>query len=345
VALSRAKRFIFAIITLTFSAMVVIAMLLAVDLYLHKRAERSAGLNIWGYRGPTVGAKRVGEVRVVVLGGSTAFGYGVMWDQALPPFLERELRSRLPIGRATAISVVNLGMNNEGAYAFPYTLRDFEFLDYDVVVLYEGYNDVTGTNRSLFRHTSPVFRVFGYYPILPLVIEEKRLALTYGDLGTAYRAINGEKVTFTPPASHRAAAAALGAAEIVGGVIARQLDRLAGPLDEAASNPTSGSCPREWIVYCDSTAEAITYVLQRGGRVVMATQPYFNDAHRQQQAVLRSMLQARFHEVDALTYVDLGNVVSLKDPAITFDGMHLNGEGNERVAHALAPTVAEAIAR
>jgi lysophospholipase L1-like esterase len=330
---------------LTASVVLTVGVLFAADLYLHKRAERSAGMNIWGYRGPLVGRKQPGEVRVAVLGGSTAFGYGVPWDQSIPAALERLLRTRLPIGRATSASVVNLAMSNEGAYSFPFTLRDFVFLDYDVVVLYEGYNDLTGTNESVLRHDSPVFRLFGYYPILPMVIEEKRLALMYGDLATAYRAKNGETVTFSPPASHRAAAAALGAAGIVGGALSNQLDRLAKQAEERAGTSIPGSCPAQWRIYCESIGEAIRYALGRGSHVVVATQPYLNDMHREQQEALRALLRVEFHNRAEVSYVDLGEVVDLKDPRVTFDGMHLNDDGNARIARALSGPVAEAIAR
>ena len=68
--------------------------LLAADLYFHHRVERFAGVNIWGYRGPRVSRKKApGEHRLVVIGGSTAFGYGVDWDQAFPAYLERDLRA------------------------------------------------------------------------------------------------------------------------------------------------------------------------------------------------------------------------------------------------------------
>ena len=108
---------------------------LAADLYLHHRAERSAGLNRWGYRGPVAGTKQPGELRVVVLGGSTAFGYGVRWDEAIPAILERKLNQQQ--GKAPA-RVVNLGFNNEGAYSFLPTLKDFEYLDYDVRLFVRG---------------------------------------------------------------------------------------------------------------------------------------------------------------------------------------------------------------
>ena len=53
------------------------AALLALDLYVHAKFDDYAGTNIWGYRGSVVGTKQDGERRVAVVGGSTAFGYGV----------------------------------------------------------------------------------------------------------------------------------------------------------------------------------------------------------------------------------------------------------------------------
>ena len=68
--------------------------LLAVDVYLHGKFEKSAGFNVWGYRGPAVGRKGADEYRVVILGGSSAYGYGTNWDEAIPAALERQLAGR-----------------------------------------------------------------------------------------------------------------------------------------------------------------------------------------------------------------------------------------------------------
>src|SRR5690349_343503 len=133
--LSRRKLIVFATITALLPIVLMTAVFLGLDLYLHKRAEKSAGLNRWGYRGPVVGRKQPGETRIVVLGGSTAFGYGVTWSEAAPAVLERQLNTRHP---DHPVSVVNLGFNNEGAYAYRPTLEDFRFLNYDVAVLFDG---------------------------------------------------------------------------------------------------------------------------------------------------------------------------------------------------------------
>ena len=81
--LTKRKFILFAAAAIMLSVLVTLLGALGVDLYLHHRAEKSAGLNRWGYRGPVVGRKAPGEIRVAMLGGSTAFGYGVTWDEAM----------------------------------------------------------------------------------------------------------------------------------------------------------------------------------------------------------------------------------------------------------------------
>ena len=113
--------------------LVTFAGLLATDIYLHRKYERSAAFNIWGYRGPAVGRKQPGEYRVAMLGGSTAYGYGVEWHEAIPELLEQQLGQHRDGGPYKA---VNLGYNNEGAFSFAFTLKDYERLQYDLVCLY-----------------------------------------------------------------------------------------------------------------------------------------------------------------------------------------------------------------
>src|SRR3981081_2031061 len=123
-AVSRRKRIVFACLAVLFAAVGSVIALFVLDLVLHARYERSAGLNVWGYRGPRVGRKKPNERRVVYLGGSTAFGYGVRWDEAIPAQLEKLLNEGRPPD-ASRVSVVNLGYNNEGAYSFKFTLDDY----------------------------------------------------------------------------------------------------------------------------------------------------------------------------------------------------------------------------
>src|SRR5687768_11198102 len=155
VALSRRKKIVFALVTMSLAVIGGLLLLLVADLVLHYRAERSAGLNRHGYRGPVAERKQSGELRVAMLGGSTVFGYGVPWSESVPVQLEPLLQQRL--GRR--VTVVNLGFNNEGAFAFAPNLEDFAYLDPDVIVLYEGYNDLPGdenVNHAVYRRESAV---------------------------------------------------------------------------------------------------------------------------------------------------------------------------------------------
>ena len=82
---------VFALLAAVLATVITTVAVLAADLYLHHRAERSAGLNRWGYRGPVLSKKQPGEIRVAMLGGSTVFGYGVLASESIPAFLEQRL--------------------------------------------------------------------------------------------------------------------------------------------------------------------------------------------------------------------------------------------------------------
>src|ERR1700682_804915 len=128
------KRLALKAATTIISTIVAVSALLGVDLYLHHKH----GVNLWGYRGPAVGRKQPGEKRIAVLGGSTTFGFGLSAGQAFPGQLQQRFAERARAEGGPPINVLNLGFNNEGAYSFKYTLKDYDYLDYDEVVLYSG---------------------------------------------------------------------------------------------------------------------------------------------------------------------------------------------------------------
>jgi len=338
----KARHVAYAAAAVAITTVLTVAALFAADLYFHRRANRSAGVNIWGYRGPVVSKKQVSEVRVAVLGGSTVFGYGVTWDESFPAQLEQKLNAG---SGARRFSVVNLGYNNEGAYSFRYTLEDYAYLQADVVCLYEGYNDLQGygANESVYRHASPLFRATGYFPILPLVFREKAMAIrSGGDLNAAYSAEG--RTVFQPTLASRAKSGALTAAADIGASIERQLARLGSDPPAPTVAPAVRGCSRPWIEYCQRVSAAVDFALAAGQRVIVVGQPRLSGErarNRQiaQQRALAAMLHERYAGRREVQYVDLGGAVDLKQVALTFDGMHLTPEGNGRIADRLVPPV------
>ena len=347
--MTRRKRIVFALIAMTLATALGTSALLGIDIYLHGRYQKSAGYNVWGYRGPSVGRKKPGEYRIVMSGGSSAFGYGSNWDEAIPAQLERMLNAS---GGLPPVSVVNLGYNNEGAYSFRFTLEDYLWLDYDVACLYEGYNDTmgdpNGPNVAVFRHDSPVFRLTGYLPIFPIIFREKAAALMYGNVSELYRF--GDKTVFRPNVAKRTAAESLRVAADVGDSLSRQLDRATAEPARRITDVASTGCKPPWQEYCRSVLVATEVARQHDKQVLVVTQPYelgkVGERHIEQQREMAAMLQRRFGGDPMVRYVNLGTTVDLYDPALSFDRMHLTAEGNRRVARALVePVVAMAAVR
>ena len=344
--MSRRKRVAFTLAAVLVPLLGAAGVLLAVDIHLHTKYQTSAGFNVWGYRGPAVGRKQPGEYRIVVLGGSAAYGYGVTWDQAIPALLEQRLSAVATPGRT--FRVVNLAYNNEGAYSFAFTLRDYAYLNYDLVFLYEGYNDLMGDpsapNVSIFRRESPVFRLTGYLPIFPIVFKEKAAAmLSGGDAGSLYR--SQEKTVFRPDIATQAAAGVLRTTAEIGQSLERQLGRATpepvhriGPVD-------STGCKYPWGQYCQSIAQGVRTALADNHQVLFVSQPYeigefLHARHVEQQHEAAAMLGRAFGGDPRVGYLNLGDAVDLADPALSFDRMHLTAAGNQRLTdHFVKPVV------
>ncbi len=327
---------------------VALAMLAAVDVYLHWRTQELAGVNIWGYRGRPVGRKRPNEIRLAMLGGSTAFGYGLPPRESIPAFLEGRLNAD-PRDRGRRFVAVNLGAPGQGAYGFLADLADYDSLDVDIAILYEGYNDLgvdgvpdgvprrASPNHLLWRRQSPIFRLSGYYPIFPLVFQEKAMALRFGgDLNAAYE---NRPVVFRPDLASRATASVLGAAAEIGQSLERRIGRLSDTA--AVAIAVDEECVPRWKEYCGAVRTAVAWCLSRNRRVLVVTQPYVSDMHIEQQANVSAMLQARFGADHRFGYVNLGRALDLRDRRVAYDGLHLVAAANDQMAaHLVEPVMA-----
>jgi len=339
--LSRSRRLLFALVTMLGVVVLLIAALLALDVFLHWRMRALSGINVWGFRGPTLSAKQPNETRVVMLGGSTVFGFGLRPDEAVPALLERRLNEQeRQSGRV--FSVANLGAPGQGAYSFAFDLADYAFLDYDIAILYEGYNDLgindvamrAVPNYLLWHRQSPIFRLTGYYPILPLVLREKGTAMLHG--GDVNAAERSGQVVFRPRLATQVAAGALNAAASVSENLEKQIGRLS---DSPPAPTVDEQCIPQWKQYCGAVRDAVTWALAHDKRVLFVTQPYASDSHVEQQANVVAMLRSRFGGEARLTIVDLGRAVDLHERSIAYDGLHLNTEGNKVIAEKLVGPV------
>jgi hypothetical protein len=334
---TRRKKLLFAAAAIVLATSIATLALLVVDIYLHGRYERSAGYNVWGYRGPSLDDKESNEIRVAVLGGSTAFGYGVSWEESIPALLERDLHAP-----GAPVSVANLGYNNEGAYSLKFTLEDYLWLDYDLAILYDGYNDVTynapDMNRQVFRRDSPVFRWTGYLPIFPIIFKEKAASLlTGGEISAAYN--SQQQTVFRPGLAARGAAGVLGAAVNVGDILQSQLNAVAMPEHKDASIQQAADCARPWVIYCESVGSAIAFARANNVDVLVVGQPDLHARHDDQQRNLERMIAGRFGQDSRVRYVSMRGTVNLSDASYSFDGMHLTAQGNRAVATHIAEAV------
>ena len=331
----RSRRYVvFALITICGSLLAVLAGLLIADLYVHRKYETTAMVNVWGFRGPTVGRVEPDTVRVAVVGGSTAFGYGPDWTGSFPYLLDRRLNAQ----GNRRFSVVNLAYNNEGAFAMRFNLEDYAWLNYRVAILYEGYNDLGDEpNRFVFRHRSSVYRLTGYLPILPTILEEKaQLVLRNRD--------RGGKTTFTADVARETTARAMQHAAATVRSLEDQLGKLSPDVASRGSTAIEPveSCPPRWHFYCGAIADAVTYARQRGIAVIVGTQPFISERHVEQQQALAGFLRHRFGSDPWVVHVDASNVIHLANrPDLAYDGMHLNESGNAIIADRFVQPVLE----
>lgn len=341
--MSRKKYVVFAIAGAVLSTLTTVLLLVMGDLYVHyqHQVKKTGMYNIWGYRGPIVGSKLGGDMRIVVLGGSTALGYGVPVGKSFPAQLEGRLNKRRKERKLSLVSVVNLAWNNQGAYSFVPTLEDYSYLGYDIVIFYTGYNDLGGPNRSVFRRQSPIFRLTGYLPMLPIILNDKAKMLRAG-LGIDDINSGRKRPEFVPNLVDRSKAYAME----MGAKIARSLEAQLGPLtdpDSVEARIQDVGCGKRWDFYCRRLHAAVNLALERGKRVIVVTQPYISDGHVEQQKQMSSMLKKAFDSAPGFQYVNLGNTVDLKNTKLAFDGMHLTPEGNRIIAEKLLPSVEKAL--
>jgi len=304
---------------------IIIVLFVAVDLYYHEKYLTIAGYNHKGYKGKAVGRKQKDEIRIAVIGGSVAYGYGISYKDALPAQMENYLEQYTD----RKVTVINLAYNVEGAYAFYYNLEDFYYLDYDYVLFYSGYLDLSPGRRVVERRSNPIFRLFGYMPIVPLITREKVILLrTDGKLDDAYR---GKKVVFTPKVRDKVAIAVLEnvlntyeKAEAKIGEL-KKVKKLDFDVERLKED--------EWAWYKHFMKKAVDFALEKDKKVIVVSPPFINEHHKSQQEALQAILP------EEVLYVNMGKSMSMNDTELFYDGIHMSQKGSRIMGRLLGDKI------
>ena len=138
-------------------------------------------INSFGFRGAEISKEKPENVyRIIMLGGSTLFGYGATSDETtIPGFLQKKFETT---DSDFKVEVINAG--SSGAYSKTETLYvKHKLLDFDpdLIIVYDGWNDSRipytshigerGLAGQLYDSVNHLQSIFPYYKT-PIVIRE-----------------------------------------------------------------------------------------------------------------------------------------------------------------------------
>lgn len=305
-------------------------LMVALDMYAHKRVEDLGGVNFWGYRGSVAARRQPNEIRIVVVGGTRAFGWGQS-GSALASQIRRLILLTIdrPGSVLRPVVVINLGRLGALPDSYPATLEHFAYLQPDVVCIY----DDLGVRGPLPEEaTSAVFALTGYAPALPLVLREKGMVWRLGDVKRGYGGVDSPPHSARPPL-HRAAGSMLEA--VAGGLGAA--DRIAA---RALVRRTGRPAP-----YADAMARAIDAAHRHARGVVVAVSPSDRAEQAENLEALTRRLRSEVGSAPWLRFVDLGAELQLRGDALRLDGWNYGGAGTTLAAERMTPAFLSLIDR
>jgi hypothetical protein len=296
--------------------MAVIAALLtiALDLQAHKRVERLGGVNLWGYRGPVMPQRRPNEIRIAVVGGDVAFGWGVAASETLAPTVRQlvALETDKPGRLLRPVTAVNLGAIGLAPGQYAGWIERFAYLHPDVVCIVADPREhrAPGVSRLPDRE-STAFKLFGYAPMLPLVVEEK------GKL-------RGSSLL------EAAGSAAASVDHAVSGFMRR-------PSTDDDGQQSAAS-------YARAMEAAARAALRNGAAVVIIAPPYEGADDARDHEVLAALIGSRFAGERRVRFVDLGNALDVSDDTLWLKERAFSTAGHAKAAEYVTPAVLELIA-
>jgi hypothetical protein len=295
----------------------------ALDVYAHKRTDGVAGLNIWGYRGPVTPQKQPNELRILLVGGTRAFGWGQDAFGTSSTLLRRliMLETDRPGAVLRPITVVNLGRIGASAHSYAGTLDHYAYLDPDLVCIY----DDLGMPFDAGERRSGIFALTGYVPALPLVLREKGIRWRVGDVRRGY-----EPGASPDPATPWWRRTAGGALEFAG--------QLAQSVDETLASREPSLEPAR-TPYAQALVAAIDTAESHARGVVVVLSPAETAGQAETRRAVRDVLTPLLESRRTLRVVDLSDVPELTDPALRLDGWNYGAQAITAATTRMTPAV------
>jgi hypothetical protein len=165
----------------------------SLDMYAHHRVETLGGVNIWGYRGPVMHSRSANEIRIAVVGGDLAFGWGVAASETLAANVRQLVAAETdrPGAELHPVTAVNLGALGLAPSDYAGRIEHYQYLRPDIICI------VADADRPAWGHAwlpdarSAIWQRTGYAPMLPLVLEEKGWPATAAALRRVDAALGG----------------------------------------------------------------------------------------------------------------------------------------------------------
>jgi len=299
----------------------------ALDLYAHKRVEDVAGLNIWGYRGAVAHQKQPREIRVAVVGGTRAFGLGSSSSWTIATVVRQEMMLAIDRPGQPVRQVVPVTLGWPGALPDSYvaTLEHFSYLAPDYICFFD---DLGVGGSALPAERSGLFARTGYWPALPIVLQEKGMLWRFGSVRAGY----GARASSTSGIVRQVAGTGV---QFAGRALSRVDHVLArSPVSHRADDPER---------YATELMQAVDVALSRAKGVVVALSPTESHLQSANAAAVVPRLKARAVTAKSLRVVDLSDEPLLLDPLQRLDDWNYGGDAILAAANRIAPAVIELI--
>lgn len=262
-----------------------------------------AGYNYKGYRGEIKGLKKNDFKRIITLGGSTTFGYGTTYQESWPYLLEQLFEKK-----KYKIDIVNLGLQSNTIRGILLDLNHYDYLDFDIAIIYSGYNDChyKGLSEVLTRHENFFFKNFGYLPIIQTYLVEKTILLLGKNINEFYA--SGKKSFIMCD------------------------DQSIKNISDEDINKFKNKINNNYLKHFRKVIEKL---ISKNKIVIVMHQPLMNTTGGKLQKIQKDQLKKMLSQYEIVKQVDTNNLLDVSNKDLFFDNQHLKYKGNLIISNLL----------